>query len=132
MSSERKKFEEKYGGLISLFRRLAQDKRFSPIDRMARALDPDMVRIALYDAMRIAVSEEWPLPPQREVEEFLEEIERNPGVAQKLAVIAITAAPVAVQGAGAQAGGPAQATQPATEGGSQQAVSSATQQVPGG
>ncbi|MEM4455163.1 MAG: hypothetical protein QXX58_03365 [Thermofilaceae archaeon] len=129
MSSERKRFEEKYGGLISLFRRLAQDKRFSPIDRMARALDPDMVRIALYEAMRAAVSEEWPLPPQREVEEFLEEVERNPGVAQKLAVIAITAAPVAVQG---EAGGPAQATQPVVEGGSQQAVSGATQQVPDG
>ncbi|MEM1690682.1 MAG: hypothetical protein QXF05_03885 [Thermofilaceae archaeon] len=86
--------KERYAGLISLFMRLAHERRFGPLDRMARALNPALVRASLYDALRIAVSEGWPLPPREEVEDFLDEVERNLSVAQKLAAIAITAAPV--------------------------------------
>ncbi|MEM4852734.1 MAG: hypothetical protein QXQ60_04145 [Thermofilum sp.] len=66
MSRERS-FGERYKGLVSLFMKLAHEKRFGPIDRMARALNPDLVRAALYDALRIAASEGWPLPPERKL-----------------------------------------------------------------
>jgi len=87
--------EERYGRVIELFKNLAREKRYSPIDRMARALNPEFVRVSVYEALRIAVSEGWPLPPQEEVERFLEEAERNLGLAQRVAIIALTAAPVA-------------------------------------
>jgi hypothetical protein len=87
--------EERYGRVIELFKNLAREKRYGPIDRMARALNPEFVRVSVYEALRIAVSEGWPLPPQEEVERFLEEAERNLGLAQRVAIIALTAAPVA-------------------------------------
>jgi len=86
--------EETYGHVIALFRSLAREKRYGPIDRMARALNPEFVRVSLYEALRIAVSEGWPLPSQEEVEKFLEAVERNLGLAQRVAIIALTAAPV--------------------------------------
>ena len=86
--------EEMYGHIIELFKNLAREKRYGPIDRMARALNPEFVRVSLYEALRIAVSEGWPLPPQGEIEKFLEAAERNLGLAQRVAIIALTAAPV--------------------------------------
>jgi HEPN domain-containing protein len=95
VSEKPRSIEERYGGILNLFRNLAKEKRYSPIDRMARALNPEFVRASVYEALRIAVSEGWSLPSQEEVERFLEEAERNLGLAQRVAIIALTAAPTA-------------------------------------
>ena len=101
MSEKPRSIEERYGGILNLFKNLAREKRYSPIDRMARALNPEFVRTSVYEALRIAVSEGWSLPSHEEVERFLEEAERNLGLAQRVAIIALTAAPVG-QAAAAQ------------------------------
>lgn len=84
---------QKYPNIINLFKRLAENRRYGPIDRLARALTSEMVRIALYEALRIGVTEGWTLPSDNEVDAFLAEVERNLGVAQKVAAISLTAAP---------------------------------------
>ncbi|MEL9941017.1 MAG: hypothetical protein QW348_08650 [Ignisphaera sp.] len=91
---------QKYPNIVELFKNLAKEKRFSPIDRLARALSSEMVRIALYEALRIGATEGWKLPPDEEVDAFLSDVERNPGVAQKVAVVALTAAQKVAEGMG--------------------------------
>uniref|UniRef100_A0A7J3Z8R6 Uncharacterized protein n=1 Tax=Ignisphaera aggregans TaxID=334771 RepID=A0A7J3Z8R6_9CREN len=86
---------QKFPGIVELFKKLAENRRYGPIDRFARALAPEMVRIALYEALRIGVTEGWPLPSESEVDAFLAEAEKNLGVAQKIAAIALTSAPKA-------------------------------------
>lgn len=86
---------QKFPGIVELFKKLAENKRYGPIDRLARALTPEMIRIALYEALRIGVTEGWSLPSESEVDAFLAEVEKNLGLAQKVATIALTAAPKA-------------------------------------
>lgn len=82
---------QKYQGVVELFKKLAEERRFGPIDRLARALTHEMIRIAVYEALRIGVSEGWNLPTQQEIDIFISESEKNPGIAQKIAAIALTA-----------------------------------------
>ena len=89
---------QRFSGIVEIFKKLAENKRFGPIDRLARALTPEMVRIALYEALRIGVTEGWNLPSDSEVDAFLNEVEKNLGIAQKIAAIALTSAPKAGQG----------------------------------
>jgi len=89
---------QKFPGIVELFKKLAENKRFGPIDRLARALSPEMIRIALYEALRIGATEGWTLPSDSEVDAFLSDVEKNLGVAQKIAAIALTSAPRAGQG----------------------------------
>ncbi|MEM0228530.1 MAG: hypothetical protein QXJ22_07105 [Ignisphaera sp.] len=84
---------QRYPGIVELFKRLAENKRYGPIDRLARALSSEMVRVALYEALRIGVTEGWSIPSDAEVDGFLAEVEKNLGIAQKIAVIALTSAP---------------------------------------
>lgn len=84
---------QKYPGIVELFKRLAENRRYGPIDRLARALTSEMVRVALYEALRIGVTEGWRIPSDSEVDAFLSEVEKNLGVAQKIAAIALTSAP---------------------------------------
>lgn len=83
---------QKYPQIVEIFKKLAENKRYGPIDRLARALSPEMVRVALYEALRISVTEDWGIPSDSEVDSFLAEVERNLGVAQKIAVVALTGA----------------------------------------
>ncbi|MDK6029412.1 hypothetical protein QPL79_08555 [Ignisphaera sp. 4213-co] len=92
MSAAQKSITQKYPGIVEIFKKLAENKRYGPIDRLARALTADMVRIALYDALRVGVTEGWALPSDAEVDAFLNEVEKNLGIAQKIAAIALTSA----------------------------------------
>lgn len=103
--SERRSLEERYGRIIDLLRGLARGRRYSPIDRMARAISPQFVTLALYEALRVAASEGLRSPPPEEVSLFLEEAERNPTVAQKVAVLALAGVPAAGEESGAGGGG---------------------------
>lgn len=84
---------QRFPGIVGLFKKLAENRRYGPIDRLARALTPEMVRIALYEALRIGVTEGWDVPSESEVDVFLTEVERNLGVAQRIAAIALTSSP---------------------------------------
>lgn len=84
---------ERFPNIVEVFKKLAENRRYGPIDRLARALSPEMIRMALYEALRIATTEGWNLPPDKEVDEFLTEAEKNPGLAQRVAIIALTSAP---------------------------------------
>jgi hypothetical protein len=84
---------ERFPNIVEVFKKLAENRRYGPIDRLARALSPEMIRMALYEALRIATTESWGLPPDKEVDEFLTEAEKNPGLAQRIAIIALTSAP---------------------------------------
>ncbi len=84
---------QRFPGIVEIFMKLAENKRYGPIDRLARALSPEMIRIALYEALRISVTEGWHVPSASEVDTFLSEVERNLAIAQKIAAIALAAAP---------------------------------------
>lgn len=85
----------KYEGLVKMFSYLVKEKVYGPVDRLARAVDPDMVRLALYEALRYVLTEQRkgvavPLPSESEVEEFLEAVEkRGVGIARKVAVVSL-------------------------------------------
>ena len=47
----------KYPGFANVLRILVEDKVYTPIDKLARALNQAMVRSALYEALRYAITE---------------------------------------------------------------------------
>ncbi|MEM1604555.1 MAG: hypothetical protein QXZ48_08570 [Zestosphaera sp.] len=86
----------RYDGIVSIFSYLVKEKVYGPVDRLARAVDLDMVRLALYEALRYASTEQRrgaqiSLPSEDEIQEFLEAIEKQGvGVAKKIAIKALT------------------------------------------
>lgn len=67
----------KYEGLIKTLAFLAVDNVYGPIDRMARAIDTDMVRVALYEALRYLSSELHKCIEAEEGKRVLEEEDRK-------------------------------------------------------
>jgi len=87
--------KSKYEGIIDLLSYLVKEGAYGPVDRMARAIDPDMVRISLYEAIRYASTElrrgaSISIPSEDEVREFLDAVERRVGTAREVAIKALT------------------------------------------
>lgn len=82
----------KYEGIVDLFSYLVREKVYGPVDKLARAVDLDMIRIALYEALRYASTEQRrgaqvSLPSESEIQEFLEAVEKQGvGIAKKIAI----------------------------------------------
>lgn len=82
----------KYEGIVDLFSYLVREKVYGPVDRLARAVDLDMIRLALYEALRYASTEQRrgvtvSIPSEIEIQEFLEAIEKQGvGIAKKVAI----------------------------------------------
>jgi CRISPR type I-A-associated protein Csa5 len=89
---------EEFEGIIRALTYLVKERVYGPVDRMARAVDVDTVRLALYEAVRYVsvdarrgVAEaKRSLPDENEVRSFLERVERDIGIAKKVAAIALT------------------------------------------
>ena len=102
---------EKYPGFTNVLRILVEDKVYTPIDKLARALNQTMVRTALYEALRYAMTEvrkdcssisddnerkkcekrkKLTLPNEEEINRLLTEIEKDLSIAQKLALLALS------------------------------------------
>lgn len=81
--------------LINALALLVKDNVYGPVDRMARATDLEMVRTALYEALRylstdIRRGRITLTIDENEIKEFLEEVERRGvGVARSVAVKAL-------------------------------------------
>jgi CRISPR type I-A-associated protein Csa5 len=87
--------KSKYEGIIDLLSYLVKERVYGPVDRMARATDPDMVRLSLYEAIRYASTElrrgaSVSIPSEDEVREFLDVVERRVGTAREVAIKALT------------------------------------------
>lgn len=75
--------EKRFPSIISMLRRLADEKMYGVLDRMVGALTPAAVELALYDAVRVAKA--WPkdkpppisIPSSDEVERFINEVSRG-------------------------------------------------------
>ncbi|MEM0297599.1 MAG: hypothetical protein QXU35_07535 [Zestosphaera sp.] len=86
----------RYEGIVDVFSYLVKEKVYGPVDRLARAVDLDMIRLALYEALRYASTEQRrgaqiSLPSENEIQEFLEAIEKHGvGVAKKVAIRSLT------------------------------------------
>jgi len=86
----------RYEGIVDLFSYLVKEKVYGPVDRLARAVDLDMIRLALYEALRYASTElrreaQVSLPSESEIREFLEAVEKSGvGVARRIAIAALT------------------------------------------
>lgn len=86
----------KFDGIVDIFSYLVKEKVYGPVDRLARAVDPDMVRTALYEALRYVSTEQRKgaqitLPDENEIQEFLEAIEKQGvGIARKIAIRSLT------------------------------------------
>ncbi len=82
----------KYEGIVNLFSYLIKERVYGPVDKLARAVDLDMIRLALYEALRYASTEQRrgvqiSLPDENEIQEFLEAIEKHGvGIAKKIAI----------------------------------------------
>ncbi|MEM4917468.1 MAG: hypothetical protein QXY97_06035 [Acidilobaceae archaeon] len=81
---------------MSLFAMLVKEKVYGPVDRLARASDLDMVRVAIYESIRYLSTEIQKgtvrkVPSEQEIREFLDDIERRGvGVARRIAIEALT------------------------------------------
>ena len=86
-----------------MFSYLVEEKVYGPVDRLARAVDLDMVRQSIYDALRYistefrregtqkAQAKQIEIPSEEEIHEFLETIEKKGlGIARKVAIKALT------------------------------------------
>lgn len=88
--------KSKYEGIIEILAHLVKDNVYGPVDRLARAADLNMVRVAIYEAIRYISTEvrrgvEVVLPDENEIKAFLDEIEhRGVGVAKRIAIEALT------------------------------------------
>lgn len=88
--------QTRYEKIVEVLAYLVKDNVYGPVDRLARATDLNMVRTAIYEALRYISTEvrrgrEVKLPDENEVREFLEEIERRgAGVAKRVAIEALT------------------------------------------
>lgn len=89
--SSKPRFEK----LVEALAYLVRDNVYGPVDRLARATELDMVRTALYEALRYLSTEirKGAVPlvvDEEEVRGFLEEIERRGvGVARRVAIEAL-------------------------------------------
>ncbi|MHB9301899.1 hypothetical protein [Thermofilum pendens] len=99
-----KGLRDRYPNITAVLECLASQKMYGPIDRLSRALSEEAVLAALYDALRAVTTESVRKEcaernikvtgvPREEVAALLEEVQRGSRVAQKLAIMAITAAP---------------------------------------
>ncbi|MEM0368800.1 MAG: hypothetical protein QW579_01635 [Desulfurococcaceae archaeon] len=92
VSQKLKSSTSKYEGIVNVFSYLVKERVYGPVDRLARAVDQDMVRLALYEALRYVSTEQRKgagvsLPSESEVQEFLESVEKQGvGVAKKVAI----------------------------------------------
>ncbi|RLF55324.1 MAG: type I-A CRISPR-associated protein Csa5 [Thermoplasmata archaeon] len=104
--------EVDYPGIIDMLRFFVRRKNFSYVDRMGNALTPEPVKIALLEALRAYQSiYEYEIenakadkdkaekertgyvpriPPEVEINKFLEEVERDPSVARRVATLALS------------------------------------------
>lgn len=89
--STRPKFEK----VVEALSYLVRDNVYGPVDRLARATDLDMVRTALYEALRYLSTEirKGTVPlvlDEAEIRAFLDEVERRGvGVARRVAIEAL-------------------------------------------
>jgi len=111
LSGKKENIRDKYPGFVNVLKILVEDKMYTPIDKLARALNQAMVRSALYEALRYAITEvrkecetisdeaerkkceerkAIKLPDEEEVNRLLMELERDLGIAQQLALMALT------------------------------------------
>lgn len=85
----------RYEKLVEALSYLVKDNVYGPVDRLARATDLDMVRTALYEALRYLSTEirKGTVPlvvDEAEIRMFLDEIERRGvGVARRIAIEAL-------------------------------------------
>ncbi len=108
--SRYKSILDKYPRFSNVLKILVEDKFYTPIDKLARALNTTMVRTALYEALRYAITEvnknceqltdetekkkcierkNMELPDENEINNLLKDIERDLSIAQQLALIAL-------------------------------------------
>lgn len=86
----------KYKNLLEALAILVRDNVYGPVDRLARAADVDMIRMAIYETLRYLSTEIRKgkiklVLDEREVMEFLDEVERRgTGLAKRLATEALT------------------------------------------
>ncbi|MEM1720296.1 MAG: hypothetical protein QW496_05570 [Desulfurococcaceae archaeon] len=85
----------KFDKIVEALSYLVKDNVFGPVDRLARSTDLDMVRTALYEALRYLSTEirKGTIPlviDETEIKNFLDEVERRGvGIARRVAVEAL-------------------------------------------
>ncbi|MEM4570065.1 MAG: hypothetical protein QXE66_02010 [Desulfurococcaceae archaeon] len=85
----------KFDKIVEALSYLVKDNVFGPVDRLARSTDLDMVRTALYEALRYLSTEirKGTVPlviDEAEIRSFLDEVERRGvGIARRVAIEAL-------------------------------------------
>lgn len=83
--------QKRYEKIVEMLALVVKDRVFGPVDRMARAIDTDSVKLALYEAMRYVSSGpeglKRELPKPEEIEEFINDLRiKGPGLARDVAL----------------------------------------------
>jgi len=81
--------KEFLGGVIEMLARLASDKVYEPLDVLATTPDISVALSSLYNAIRYAKSQGYPIPSEEEFNAFVAITRRNPEVMKEVAIKAL-------------------------------------------
>ena len=81
--------KEFLGGVIEMLARLASDKVYEPLDVLATTPDISVALGSLYNAIRYAKSQGYPIPSEEEFNAFVAIARRNPEVMKEVAIKAL-------------------------------------------
>jgi hypothetical protein len=81
--------KEFLGGVIEMLARLASDKMYGPLDVLATTPDILVALGSLYNAIRYAKSQGYPIPSEEEFNAFVAIARKNPEVMKEVAIKAL-------------------------------------------
>jgi hypothetical protein len=81
--------KEFLGGVIEMLAGLASDKVYEPLDVLATTPDISVALGSLYNAIRYAKSQGYPIPSEEEFNAFVAIAKKNPEVMREIAIKAL-------------------------------------------
>jgi len=91
MSGEKngKQGKEFLPGLVSMLARLASEKSYGTLDALATAPNIQTALSAIYNAVRYATTQNYPVPSEEELNTFIAMAKRDPSIMREVAIKAL-------------------------------------------
>jgi len=91
MSGEEKngKGREFLPGLVNMLARLASEKSYGPLDALATAPSIQTALPAIYNAVRYAITQGYPVPSEEELNTFIAMARRDPSIMREVVIKAL-------------------------------------------
>jgi hypothetical protein len=76
-------------GLVNMLARLAGEKSYGPLDALATAPSIQTALPAIYNAVRYAITQGYPVPSEEELNTFIAMARRDPSIMREIAIKAL-------------------------------------------